>query len=65
MKKNIAVVSGGNSSEYGISIQSGAQIINWIDSELYNVYQVVLKGTEWIVSSDSFCDIIGIIGIIL
>ena len=58
MKKNIAIVAGGNSSEYVISIKSAKQISKILDKEKYNVYKVVIKGTEWIVNSDDFCDVI-------
>ncbi len=36
MKKNIAVVAGGNSSEYVISINSAAQIAKILDKEKYH-----------------------------
>lgn len=58
MKKNIAIVAGGNSSEHVISINSAEQIANVLDKEKYTVYTVVLKGTEWIVKSDTFCDVV-------
>ncbi len=58
MKKNIAIVAGGNSSEYVISINSAEQIANVLDKEKFNVFKVILKGTEWIVNSDNFCDLI-------
>jgi D-alanine-D-alanine ligase len=53
MKKNIAIIAGGNSSEYGISIESSKQITNILDKEKYNIYTVVIKGTQWIVSNDT------------
>ena len=58
MKRNIAVVAGGNSSEYVISINSANQIAKVLDKEKYNVYTVNVKGTEWIVKSETFCDVI-------
>ncbi len=58
MKKNIAVVAGGNSSEYIISINSAAQIAKVLDKEKYDVFTVIIKGTEWIVKSEEFCDVI-------
>ena len=58
MKKNIAIVAGGDSSEHIISINSSEQIAKWLDKEKYNVYKVIVKGTEWVVNSDSFCDVI-------
>jgi len=58
MKKNIAIVAGGDSSEYVISLKSAEQIAKWIDKEKYNVYTILARGTEWIIKSDSFCDLI-------
>ncbi|HAN17461.1 MAG: D-alanine--D-alanine ligase A [Bacteroidetes bacterium GWC2_33_15] len=58
MKKNIAIVAGGDSSEYVISLNSAEQIAKWIDKEKYNVYTVLAKGTEWIVKNDMVCDLI-------
>ena len=58
MKKNIAVVAGGDSSEYIVSIKSAEQIVKILDKEKYNVYTVIVKGTEWIVNSENFCDLI-------
>ncbi|MGE0089383.1 MAG: D-alanine--D-alanine ligase [Bacteroidales bacterium] len=58
MKKNIAIVAGGDSSEYVISLKSADQIAKWIDNEKYNTYTILAKGTEWVVKSDQFCDLI-------
>ena len=58
MKKNIAVVAGGNSSEYVISINSANQIAKVLNKEKYKVYTVNVTGTEWIVKSEEFCDVI-------
>lgn len=52
MKKNIAVIAGGNSSEFGISMQSGNHIFSVIDGERYNKYLMILKGRDWHVESD-------------
>ena len=45
--KNIAVIAGGNSSEYGVSLQSGNNIYNEVDETRYNKYLVILKGRDW------------------
>ncbi|MEE4198813.1 MAG: D-alanine--D-alanine ligase [Bacteroidales bacterium] len=58
MKKNIAIVCGGDSSEYIVSMNSASQIAQWLDKEKYNVYTVVAQGTEWIVKSELVCDLI-------
>ena len=46
-KKNIAVVMGGYSDEYKVSLKSGQLIFEKIDRELYNVYKVVILKDEW------------------
>jgi len=58
MKRNIAIVAGGDSSEYIVSINSANQIAKWIDKEKFEVYTVVAKGTDWYVKSDLVCDLI-------
>ncbi len=58
MKKNIAIVCGGDSSEYIVSMNSANQIAQWLNKEKYNIYTVVVKGTEWIVKSEQVCDLI-------
>ncbi|RLD68438.1 MAG: D-alanine--D-alanine ligase [Bacteroidetes bacterium] len=57
MKQNIAVIAGGNSSEYYISLQSAETIANGIDKEKFNVYTVLIKGNEWELTSDLYCGI--------
>lgn len=47
MKKNIAIISGGDSSEYVISVKSAEQIMNWIDPEKYEPYLVNLRNNNW------------------
>ena len=46
-KKNIAVVMGGYSDEYKVSLKSGQLIFESLDRELYNVYKVVILKDEW------------------
>lgn len=46
-KKNIAVVSGGDSGEYDISIKSGREVAKAIDSRKYQVYPIIIRGKEW------------------
>lgn len=45
--KNIAVIAGGNSSEYEVSMKSGVHIYNTLDETRFNKYLVELKGREW------------------
>lgn len=46
-KKNIAVVAGGYSSEYEVSINSAQNIYSAINSSRYNKYLVVIGKDEW------------------
>jgi len=48
MKKNIALIAGGDSGEYVISMGSARTIQNNIDSELYNVYTILINKNKWI-----------------
>jgi len=45
--KNIAIVCGGNSGEYEISIKSAAMVAQHLNREKYKGYLVVVKGTDW------------------
>ena len=45
--KNIAVVAGGNSGEFEVSLNSGRMVMQSIDTELFRPYYVVVKGTDW------------------
>ena len=47
MKKNIALVAGGYSGEYVISVKSAAVIENHLDSSIYNVYKIVITKESW------------------
>lgn len=47
MKKNIAVIAGGYSSEYEVSLRSAATVSAAIDPERYRVYVVTLEKDAW------------------
>lgn len=47
MKKTIAIVAGGDSSEYGVSLRSAEGIISFMDHDKYACYIVVMRGTDW------------------
>ncbi|MVT09257.1 D-alanine--D-alanine ligase [Chitinophaga tropicalis] len=47
MKKNIALVAGGYSGEYVISVQSAAVIEKHLDSSRYNVYKIAITRDGW------------------
>lgn len=47
MKKNIAIVAGGDSSEVVVSLKSAAGLYSFMDKERYNVYIVTIVGKTW------------------
>ena len=47
MKKVIAIVAGGDSSEHDVSMRSAAGISSWMDRELYDVYVVEITRDGW------------------
>ena len=48
MKKNIAVIMGGYSSEYQISIKSGNVVYETLDSSKYNAYRIHIFKEKWV-----------------
>ena len=52
MKKNIAIVAGGNSSEVVVSLKSANGLFSFMDKNRYNLYIVTLVGKEWNVIVD-------------
>ncbi len=46
-KKNIAIIAGGDSSEYVVSLESAKGIYSFIDKEKYNLFIVILKKGDW------------------
>ena len=48
-KKIIAVVAGGDSSEYIVSVRSGDNVLKAINQELFIPWLVRIKGEEWMV----------------
>lgn len=47
MKKNIAILMGGFSSEHDISIKSGNVVYKHLDRSQFNVYRVVISKNNW------------------
>lgn len=47
MKKNIAIVAGGDQSEVEVSLRSAAGLYSFMDKEKYNLYIVTIIGLEW------------------
>ncbi|KAA1247946.1 D-alanine--D-alanine ligase [Aquimarina sp. RZ0] len=52
MKKNIAILMGGYSSEFDISIQSGNVVYKHLDKSLYNPYRVHITKDSWFYIDD-------------
>lgn len=48
MKRNIAVIAGGDSQEYEISLKSSVQVISLIDTSRYNTYTIKMRGKSWL-----------------
>jgi D-alanine-D-alanine ligase len=47
MKKNIAIVAGGDQSEVVVSLKSAQGLYSFIDKEKYNLYVVIVQSTGW------------------
>ena len=52
-KKNVAVVMGGFSDEYKVSLKSGQLIFDELNRDLYNVYKVHILKEGWIAINKS------------
>lgn len=52
MKKNIAIIVGGDSGEYEVSINSGKQLFEHLDKTQYTPVLIHLKGAHWTASVD-------------
>lgn len=57
MKKKIAIVAGGYSSEFGVSLKSAQGLLSFIDPERYEVYIVLITKKQWIVRIDEKTEI--------
>jgi D-alanine-D-alanine ligase len=53
MNKRIAVVSGGDSGEFGISLQSGEVIAKYLNDKVYDVFPILMKNAEWYFLDDN------------
>ena len=47
LKKTVAIVCGGDSSEHDVSLRSAQGLYSFFDKDRYNVYVVDVKGTDW------------------
>src|SRR5690242_3671313 len=52
MQKNIALVAGGYSGEYVISVQSALTIEQHMDKERYRVYKIIISREGWYHTTD-------------
>ena len=47
LKKTIAIICGGDSSEHDVSMRSAAGIESFLDKERYNIYKVEVHARHW------------------
>jgi D-alanine-D-alanine ligase len=47
LKRNIAIVCGGDSSEHDVSLRSAQGLYSFFDKKRYDVYIVDIKGQDW------------------
>ena len=52
MKRNIAIIAGGDSSEHEVSLRSAAGLYSFMDKARYDVTVVRLQGKEWVALPD-------------
>ncbi|MEX0287562.1 MAG: D-alanine--D-alanine ligase [Flavobacteriaceae bacterium] len=48
MKKNIAIIMGGHSSEYKISLKSGNVVYNYLNKDKFNGYRIHIFKDRWV-----------------
>ena len=47
LKRNIAIICGGDTSEHDVSLRSAQGLYSFFDKERYNVWTVDVKGLDW------------------
>jgi D-alanine-D-alanine ligase len=47
MKRNVAIVAGGDTSEHDVSLRSAQGLDSFMDKEKYNIYIVEMEGPKW------------------
>ncbi|MGB5371110.1 MAG: D-alanine--D-alanine ligase [Flavobacteriaceae bacterium] len=52
MKKNIAIIMGGYSSEYKISLKSGNVVYQYLDRDKFNPYRIHIMPDKWVYVDD-------------
>ncbi len=53
MKKNIAIIMGGYSSEAGISLQSGNVVYKHLDKEKFDIFRVLILRDKWVYQDEN------------
>ncbi|OAQ40614.1 D-alanine--D-alanine ligase [Pedobacter psychrophilus] len=53
MRKKVALLAGGYTGEYVVSLNSAQQIEHQLDENLYEVYKIIINKTEWYYESKS------------
>lgn len=53
MKKNIAIIMGGYSSEFRISLKSGNVVYDYLDKEKFNLYRIHIFKEKWVYVDNS------------
>ena len=53
MKKNIAIIMGGYSSEVEISLKSGNVVYQHISKDIYNTYKIQILKNKWVLVDDN------------
>lgn len=53
MKKNIAIIMGGYSSEGQISLKSGNVVYQYLDKKVYNAYRIHILKEKWVYVDDA------------
>ena len=48
MKKNIAIIMGGYSSEYKVSLKSGKVVYDYLDKEKFNCFPIHIYRNKWV-----------------
>lgn len=52
-KRNIAVVCGGFSKEYSVSLKSADGIMSWLDKDIFDPYKVIIEKDNWFVETNN------------
>jgi len=55
--KKIALIYGGDSSEWGISVLSGKFVASCLDPQRYEVTELLLRGGQWSVCDPAVKDV--------